>query len=292
MPAIYCDALISFTIYMDSRHLLASLQDRLGKIYPIEEARAIARQLLEHFSQYTYARLLAGVELDKDILSRLDLAMKELLTFRPLQYVLGETVFLERIFKVNEAVLIPRPETEEMVWRILKEIGPSYEGKILDVGTGSGCIAISLALGCLNASVYAVDLSSTALEIARSNALNLAATVQFQQLDFLEALPDSGPFDLIISNPPYIPDTERADMDPHVVEFEPHSALFVEDPLIFFRRLAFTADDLLKDGGMLLVEGHYAYMSEVAQVFKQAGLNHVEVLKDFQGKPRFARALK
>jgi release factor glutamine methyltransferase len=291
MTAIYCHALISFTISMDSRHLLHSLQNKLAEIYTREEASAMARQLMVYHTNSAFASLLGGVQLEEGTQSLIASALEELLSFRPLQYVLGEADFLERSFKVREGVLIPRPETEEMVWRLIQEKGPAYEGKVLDVGTGSGCIAISLGLAWPAASVFAIDLSMPALEMAQTNALQLGAKVHFHALDFLQALPDSGPFDLIISNPPYIPLTEMADMHPNVVEFEPHMALFVEDPLIFFRRLALSAAHLLSDQGMLVVEGHHAHIPEVAHLFEKAGLVQVRVLEDFQGKARFVTAI-
>lgn len=277
---------------MNSHDLLISLQDRLKKIYPEQEAKAIARRLLEHHTKSPLSALLSGFEVDKSKLDLVEKAMQELLSFRPLQYVLGEAEFLGRPFHVKEGVLIPRPETDEMVWRLLQDAGSNFSGKVLDVGTGSGCIAVSLALGWPLSMVYAVDYSKKALDIARENAANLGAKVQFQELDFLHSLPESGPFDWVVSNPPYIPHRELKDMDPHVTQFEPHMALFVEDPLLFYRRLADSSEDLLVDGGQLIVEGHHAYVGEVAELFQRAGLIQVQVLDDFQGKPRFVKGLK
>lgn len=277
---------------MNSRDLLISLQDRLNKIYPEVEAKAVARRLLEYHTKSPYSALLSGINLEQSKMDLLEKAMEELLSFRPLQYVLGEAEFMGRLFHVSEGVLIPRPETEEMVWRLLQDEGSNFSGKVLDVGTGSGCIAISLALGWPKSTVYGVDYSKQALDIAHANASRLGAAISFQELDFLQSLPASGPFDWVVSNPPYIPQEELEGMDPHVVQFEPHLALFVEDPLVFYRRLAEISPALLVDGGRLIVEGHHAYVDKVADLFRKAGLIQVKVSNDFQGKPRFVQARK
>ena len=277
---------------MNTRDLLISLQDRLNKIYPEVEAKAVTSRLLEYHTKSPYSALLSGFNLEQSKIELLERAMEELLSFRPLQYVLGEAEFMGRLFHVSEGVLIPRPETEEMVWRLLQDEGPNFNGKVLDVGTGSGCIAISLALGWPKSMVYGVDYSKQALDIAHANASRLGAPISFQELDFLQSLPVSGPFDWVVSNPPYIPQEELEGMDPHVVQFEPHLALFVEDPLVFYRRLAETSPTLLVNGGRLMVEGHHAYVDKVADLFRKAGLVQVMVSNDFQGKPRFVQASK
>lgn len=277
---------------MNTRDLLISLQDRLNKIYPEVEAKAVTRRLLEYHTKSPYSALLSGFNLEQSKIELLERAMEELLSFRPLQYVLGEAEFMGRLFHVSEGVLIPRPETEEMVWRLLQDEGPNFNGKVLDVGTGSGCIAISLALGWPKSMVYGVDYSKQALDIAHANASRLGAPISFQELDFLQSLPVSGPFDWVVSNPPYIPQEELEGMDPHVVQFEPHLALFVEDPLVFYRRLAETWPALLVNGGRLMVEGHHAHVDKVADLFRKAGLVQVMVSNDFQGKPRFVQARK
>jgi len=274
----------------DSQAFIRSLQKKLSAIYPQEEARAIARRLVEHHTQASLASLIAGISLSEAVLKQIDQDVHALMQHRPLQYVLGEAVFLDRPFYVDESVLIPRPETEELVLHALRLLGENFQGKVLDVGTGSGCIAISLALALTKAEVYAIDLSAQALDLALKNAAKLGARVHVQTMDILKALPDQRPFDLLISNPPYIPSEERQAMDKHVKDYEPELALFVDDPLIFYQRFADMAHALLKDQAWILVEGHFAHIASVAALFRQKGMAQVQVLEDFHAKPRFVMA--
>lgn len=240
---------------------------------------------------------------------------KELESHRPVQYVLQEAWFSGLKFFVDEQVLIPRPETEELVeWvvtTLTNEPGPTkmpgntvisrpvssiQTSAILDVGTGSGCIAIALKRQLPDTRVYACDLSSGALAIAQRNAASNQADIHFHQLDFLDSsqwdtLP---PVQTLVSNPPYIPIWEKPTMAPHVVGFEPHLALFVEDadPLIFYRALAHFAQKKLSLGGLVFVEVHEGLGNEVVSQFRQAGFHTVVLKKDMQGKDRMVKATR
>lgn len=204
----------------------------------------------------------------------------------PVQHVLGSAWFCGHRFEVSPAVLIPRPETEELVAWALSLPAPR---RILDAGTGSGCIAVSLKLALPAAEVMACDVSLPALAVARRNAAALGAEVHFEPCDLLAGWPASSPFDLIVSNPPYICDCERAGMERHVLDHEPSSALFVPDtdPLRFYRVLAErAASGALREGGALLVEINRAYGPQTAALFSECGLRRVELRRDAFGNDR------
>ena len=234
----------------------------------------------------------------------------------PMQYVMGQAHFYGRVFKVNPSVLIPRPETEilcrEAVQRIAAMRGGSQSGtlKIADLCTGSGCIAWTMALECPGADVVAVDISDGAIETASSQNFSdesLPAEVQAPRFiksdvldsrqcsrDIMQASGLSGKFDVILSNPPYVKDSEKALMRKNVLEHEPWLALFVsdEDPLLFYRAVASWAKELLNVGGLCLVEINEALGAETAQVFVEAGFHDVEVLQDLNSRDRFVRAIQ
>lgn len=210
----------------------------------------------------------------------------------PAQYITGFAWFLDRKFAVREGVLIPRPETEELV----RMITDRYKGRsglrVLDVGTGSGCIAVTLAAELKQAEVVAVDVSESALEVARENARRHRVSVDFVRCDMLQEGP-SGHFDLIVSNPPYVTLQERDEMRPNVLRYEPHRALFVpdDDPLVFYRAIAEYGCCSLNPGGMLWFELNERYGSEVASLLEQSGYSEVAVHDDMFGKQRMAEAV-
>ncbi len=220
---------------------------------------------------------------------------RELLHGRPTQYVLGHAWFCDMRFQVDEHVLIPRPETEELVMEVKKmyaEILPEKDHlfKMVDIGTGSGCIAIALKKYFPNWDVWAVDKSNGALAIAKTNAVLLDTSIRFVASDILkEAKTDHLPaFDLIISNPPYIPVEDKQDMDDRVLDHEPHEALFVtdEDPLQFYKAIIAFSDHHLLRGGMLFFETHELFAQEVAALLEENGFENIAVRKDFQEKER------
>lgn len=270
------------------------LRTRLLPLYGEGESRAIAFLVMEdafgvsrteiyadkvrHFSEDEHARLLS-------ICQRLEEG-------EPVQYVLGKAWFCGRSYRVTPAVLIPRPETEELVaW------ASSFSGKIriLDAGTGSGCIAISLKLALPQAEVVAWDLSEEALKVARQNAEELGADVRFEQRDMLAEWPENERFDLIVSNPPYICERERSEMEAHVLEHEPGTALFVpdDDALRFYRALVRrSVEGVLLPGGSLLVEINSAYGPETVNLFKEYGLKQVELRRDDFGNDRMVGGVR
>ena len=222
----------------------------------------------------------------------LENAVRRLQNNEPLQYVLGTVLFQGLRLFVAPGVLIPRPETEELVERILKE--HSGASNILDIGTGSGCIALSLAKKIPGATVEAWDVSAEALKIARRNNKMIGANVRFRQIDVLSSGNIRGKFDLIVSNPPYVTESEKKEMDKNVLDWEPASALFVpdSDPLLFYRRIATLGLELLLPGGQLFFEINQAYGSEIARLLKDTGYRNVRISKDLFNNDRFATAIR
>ena len=267
-------------------------QRRLGPLYPAPEVKAIACRLLEHFTDIPSYKYVAEPDLalsdareEASVLAALD----DLATGRPLQYVLGSTEFCGHRFKVGEGCLIPRPETEELVSRIIDDLSGTEIGdepfNILDLCTGSGCIAWSLAAAFPEAMVYGCDLSDAALRYACKQRVKVhGAKPIFFSADVLAAPPAGLPkFDVLVSNPPYICESERAAMRPNVLDFEPAEALFVpdEDPLRFYRAVAGWADALLRPDGHVYLEINERFGPAVAALFPNS-----RVLQDLSGRDR------
>lgn len=291
---------------------------RIATSYEDGEARAIARILIEELFGLSYTDIVCGAtdQLSADDTLRLDTAVRRIEQGEPLQHVLGYADFCGNHFGVNASVLIPRPETEWLVdegERLINGVSnaaPPAPKRILDIGTGSGCIAISLKLRLGEAYVEAWDISEEALRTAESNAKALKAEVAFCKRDALRAeescsretweasfsskpsIPSkpNAPWDLIVSNPPYICDSERAAMDDNVLLHEPHTALFVpdDDPLRFYRAIAHYATTALRKGGRLYFEINPLYADEMATLLQKQGFSDVDILKDAFGKQRFA----
>lgn len=218
--------------------------------------------------------------------------VKDLKKHKPLAYILGEWEFYGLPFKVNEHTLIPRPETEELVQLILDE-NNNENASILDIGTGSGCIAIAFKKNRPNASVSAFDVSIQALETAKNNALLNDVAIHFQEIDILTTIQLKTNYDLIVSNPPYIPLKDMNEMDKNVTNFEPHIALFVEDnnPLIFYKAIAEFAKKHLTNHGKLYVEIHEKLGNEVKALFELIGFKEVVIVKDINEKDRIVKCL-
>ena len=275
--------------------IVAYIRSRLQPYYTAEEVSALSRivccDLLGQAPTDYY--------LGKDIVlsskkeQELEDILQRLSRFEPLQYIEGRTLFLGREFWVAPGVLIPRPETEELVELMLKEI--PADARILDVGTGSGCIAISLAKELPDTLVTAWDVSPEALSVARANARKLQANVRFVECDVLACQVDkAGLYDVIVSNPPYVTEAEKADMEPNVLQWEPSLALFVpdDDPLRFYRRIAVLGRDMLADGGRLYFEINRAYGREMVEMLRTMGYVGVRVEKDLSQNDRFVIAEK
>lgn len=254
-------------------------------LYNKEEAKEIAFLLMQNLWNVTRTDILIG-QTNHNI-NALDIYIERINQGEPIQYILGETWFRNRKFLVNPNVLIPRPETEELVDKVTS-LTPKT---ILDLGTGSGCISVSLALEIPDAEVFAIDISSGAINTALKNAAENKAEVKFAQaniLDFKNPFPIEK-FDLIISNPPYVKENEKSEMRRNVLDFEPHLALFVadSDPLIFYRHIAEIGLRHLNRYGVIWVEINSHLGAETAEVFRSSGYRHVKIIKDFFGKDRF-----
>lgn len=216
--------------------------------------------------------------------------LQKLQTGMPLQYALGEAWFCNRSFQINTSVLIPRPETEELVM-LCKQAADNNAGlRVLDIGTGSGCIGITLKLECPAWNVTLMDVSEEALATAKGNAERLGAAITVLHFDFLnrEQWPDLGRFDLIVSNPPYIPENEAALLDAHVKDWEPALALFTpaRKPVLFYEEIAAFCQNGLSKGGKALLEGHYQLMDAASACFRNVAAN-VQIHNDMSGNPRF-----
>lgn len=275
------------------------LKQALLQQYEEGEASAIARLVVEHTGKADMRAIEASIVTTEQT-EQINRYLKELLTHRPVQYVLNEAWFYHLKFEVNESVLIPRPETEELVDMIIQEAMNTTSSNImpptsfLDIGTGSGCIPITIKKNIPAAEVTAVDVCSEALHIAMNNAVTHETEINFQLLDFLDEnkWKELGMFNVIISNPPYVKGSERQTMSKHVLQYEPHKALFVpdNDALIFYRKIAAFATTHLKPGGKVYVEINQQLGKETADVFTEKRFTNIELLKDMSGNERFVKA--
>lgn len=281
---------------------------RLAGVYDQREARAVARMLVEEKFGLSFTDIICGaVETLSDADKQwIEAAVKRLELGEPIQYVLGWAWFAGLKFNVRSGVLIPRPETEWLVDNICAHPAPSNDRplRILDIGTGSGCIALSIKQRLPETYVEAWDISTEALSIAADNARSLGLDVVWRQQDALNitpnvlsttpndnsAVPDSPLWDVIVSNPPYICERERTDMARNVLEHEPSTALFVPDtdPLLFYRAITRYAVGSLNEGGRLLFECNTLYAGDTARMMADEGMTATQVYDDCFGKPRFA----
>ena len=274
-----------------SQEIFQTIKQSVLARYDANEAASIAFLFIEQYFGLTQSQVLANRQIAQIDFEEFERMLKRLETGEPVQYVIGKSWFYGREFKVNTSTLIPRPETEELVNMIVKREGIDFAGKLLDVGTGSGCIAISLALELPEAKIFAVDVSEDALEIAKANSLSHNANVHFAQLDFLEDAPKHDPYQILVSNPPYIPQNNLEQLQDNVTKHEPHLALFVDEPLIFYQRIAELAPDIMTAGGRIYVEIHDDFGEEVKECFLENALTKVEVHQDINGKDRMVSAI-
>lgn len=273
----------------------SDIRQALRECYSTQEAAALARIVCcEMLGQsptdfYLGKDMILSPNGERDLQS----ILARLRNFEPIQYVQGFARFLGRPFKVCPGVLVPRPETEELVERMLKELEPAV--RILDVGTGSGCIAVSLSAELPDAQVTAWDVSEEALAVARANNASLGASVCFRQVDVLAYRPEETErFDVIVSNPPYVTESEKAEMERNVLDWEPFSALFVPDadPLRFYRRIAELGRELLVPGGKIYFEINRAFGPATCAMLRGQGYAEAHILKDISGNDRFVIAEK
>ncbi|HHL52737.1 MAG TPA: peptide chain release factor N(5)-glutamine methyltransferase [Flammeovirgaceae bacterium] len=265
------------------------LHSRLLSAYK-HEATPLAQWLTEALTGMSTTDLLTGKPLPQQegLAARAEDYLQRLLAGEPIQYILGQAPFYGYTFTVNKHVLIPRPETEELVDWILKNSCKRKKINILDIGTGSGCIAITLALKCPQATVTAIDISSQALAVARQNARQHRAAVTFAEADIFSWKTDEI-FDLIVSNPPYVTVGEKSQIAGNVLEHEPHLALFVpdDDPLRFYRQIVSFAHDHQQPGGELYFEVNERQAAAVAQLLEESHYKNVAIKQDLSGKDRF-----
>jgi release factor glutamine methyltransferase len=268
--------------------------EQLYSIYDKEEANAMILILFEHYFKIDRVRMALepDLRLSESEMLTFHFAVKDLLKNKPLQYIIGETEFCDLKFKVNENVLIPRPETSELVHLITNRQQTTNNSQltILDIGTGSGCIAISLAKQLPQSQVYALDISEKALCVAKDNAYINNVDITFIHDDILSLRNKiETKFDIIVSNPPYVRDLEKAEMRDNVLNWEPHNALFVsdDDPLIFYRNILEFAKTHLKENGEVWFEINEYLGKEMKDLCCEMGFSNVNIYKDFREKERF-----
>ncbi len=271
---------------------------KLREVYPLNEARNVFFLLMKRHLNITRVdlSLYPNREINPQKEHLLHTALEKLIDYCPIQYILGDTEFYGSTFKVNKDVLIPRPETEELVEWIIKDLHEKdknrKEARILDIGTGSGCIAISMAKNLDNKNVLAIDISEKALVLARKNAIENKVKLHFIQADILKPIDLGIKLDVIVSNPPYVRELEKKEMKNNVLKYEPDIALFVkdEDPLLFYDKISDLAVQNLNTNGKLYFEINQFLSKDVKTLLKEKGFNNIQIRKDMFGKDRMVKA--
>lgn len=268
---------------------------RLLEAYPASEVRWMVRIIFEHLKGYTPVDLVIKAQdpVSDFIAGKVSAVVNRLLAREPIQYIFGQAQFYGLKLKVTPDTLIPRPETEELVDMIVREAGERSDLRVLDIGTGSGCIAIALARNLRFPQVSAIDISPRALDVARENARDLRTRINFSCADALALTPPAAPaFDIIVSNPPYIARHEQADMDHNVLDHEPHSALFVpdSDPLVFYHSIARFALKALTPGGRIYFEINPLYAHDLSAFMQSCGWTGINLIPDTYRHIRFLSA--
>lgn len=282
---------------MTVRDLFNDTRHKLEVKFSVSEAKEITLLIFEALKKWSLTDILIkeNIETTPWLRERVSEVVSRVLDNEPIQYVLGQAHFYGMVFKVTPDVLIPRPETAELVDIIVDKYGSLSDLNVLDIATGSGCIAIALARNLRFASVDAFDISDAALGVARDNASALKANINFFKADILELDPSNNhQYDIIVSNPPYIALKEAEQMEPNVLDHEPASALFVpdNDPLIFYLPISLYALSAIKSGGCLFLEINPVYALMLKKVMLSHGWNDIEILRDLYGKERFIIARK
>ncbi|MEZ4838718.1 peptide chain release factor N(5)-glutamine methyltransferase [Flavobacterium sp.] len=281
---------------MTFKDLKSSFQSTLSSYYDEQEIDSFFYMVLEKHHQLKRIDLALQPDLNVPTieLEHWHLVLEQLKTQKPIQYILGEAFFYDLRFKVNENTLIPRHETEELVAWILNEIKRQniLNSTILDIGTGTGCIPISLKKNLPESTVFAIDISEETLKVAKENAEINNVEVHFRQCNILEISDLENQYDVIISNPPYVRELEKKEIRPNVLVFEPHLALFVsdEDPLIFYRKIAVLAKEQLKPNGLLFFEINQYLGKETVTLLHDLGFATIELRKDIYGNDRMIKA--
>ena len=279
---------------MSKHKIYLQTLENISALYDKNEGAAITHLLFEKIAEIQQVTNIQNITYDPTTLEFIDTQVAALKNHQPIQYVLGEAWFYNRKYIVNPDVLIPRPETEELVDWIVKENTHQSNLQIIDIGSGSGCIAISLALAFQNCRVKAIDVSNEAIAVIEKNALGLKANnLETFSLNFLDDSNWNGfeRFDIIVSNPPYIPENETGTLDKHVLDWEPGLALFVpsKDPLLFYKKLADFGKFHLTNTGKIYMECHYLYAIASEKYFQEMGYE-TQLKKDMQGNERMLKA--
>lgn len=279
----------------NSKDLFQDLRKQITLIEDTDELDSMVYLLLEDLVGISRSDILFEHEspLSAEQKNLLLDAVKRVNAGEPIQYISGKAHFYGCVYQVNPSVLIPRPETEELVREAIKK-SDLVAGKVLDIGTGSGCMAITLANHLSDKSVFAYDVSDAALAVAEANAKSLSMKVTFRKVDILNEPIADQDLDLIVSNPPYVTVSEKASMKNNVLDHEPHLALFVpdNDPLIFYKAIAEKGFAALKPGGRIMVEINERFGNETLEVFRKAGFEKFKIIKDLQNKDRIISVLK
>lgn len=280
---------------MKIRAFKSEFINRLENIYDSSEVDSFFTICLENIEGKTRFDLMLNRDLEIEKPEKWEQVIVQLTEEKPIQYIFGQAHFYGLVFNVDENVLIPRPETEELVEWIINSVSDKKKTiKILDIGTGSGCIAISLAKHLVNAKVYAMDVSEKALQIAKSNALLNEVDVTFIQQDVLALQSLAASFDIIVSNPPYVRNLEKIEIRNNVLNYEPHLALFVEDSnaLVFYKKIVSLASSELHKGGILFFEINQYLAREIVELFDLNCFEEVTLKKDMIQNDRMIRVYK
>lgn len=278
------------------KETIQAMRAQLVPEYGRGEANAMIRLIFHHIKGWDASDLVIheADEVAESVHASIEKILAKLADHEPIQYILGETYFYGLRLHVEPGVLIPRPETEEMVDMIVKRYGAREDLVVLDIGTGSGAIAIALSRNLPFSKVTAIDKSEKALAVARKNAVDLKAKINFIHEDVMAYSPQPASFDLIVSNPPYVDESEKKDMDRNVLDYEPAEALFVpdSDPLVYYRRIADVARRGLRPGGSLWLEINPRHAAELSSLLLADGFADVELIKDVHGSERFCSCMR
>ena len=280
---------------MKIKDLKSVFTTQLSEVYPSEEIESFFTILSEYFLNYTRLETVLNAEesLSEEIIENFENAISRLKRQEPIQYICGKTEFYSLPFKVDEYTLIPRPETEELVQWIIDDMNNECRESqtLLDIGTGSGCIAIALAKNLKDLKVSALDFSPEALEMAHKNSVLNGVKVIFFELDILNTQNLPQQYDIIVSNPPYVRELEKTNMRSNVLKYEPKSALFVadKDPLLYYRKIARLANQHLAGTGRLYFEINEYLSDELKELLETEGFASIEVRKDIFGKERMIK---
>jgi len=277
------------------KKVISFIKSELKGFYPMSEIDSFVYLIFEQLLNYSRTKLLISqdIEIREDSYHNILNIIRDLKLYKPIQYILGKTIFYNLTFNVTPGVLIPRPETEELVHWIIKENPDEYK-RILDVGTGSGCIAISLAKNLPESVVYASDISSKALTVTKNNSKLNNVDIQIMKLDILNTDNKlNEKIDIIVSNPPYVTEKEKKLMHKNVLDFEPESALFVPDnnPLLFYRAIIDFGINHLNPGGKIYFEVNESYGKETALLLEKRNFRDITLKKDINGKDRMLRGI-